>query len=262
MEPCSTSIDHTQAPHASPRCHPRNTQPAVMERLVQPELLDHLPGDHPHAIRSHRDLRRIHAWMGNVRHVAPWLDAAASRSRPRRIIDLGAGDGAFLSGCLRHATRIPKGTELVLIDRRNSVHPGILSRLHARGFHPRVEQVEALEWFQTASPQPDTWILASLFLHHFETPSLQTLLAHVAQHASLFSACEPRRASLPLAACRLLPFIGANAVTRHDAAISVRAGFRGTELSNLWPVRNGWRLSDRTAGFFSQILFAERNAPA
>ena len=232
-----------------------------MERLVQPELLDHLPGDDPQAIRSHHDLRRIHAWMGNVRHVAPCLDHAADRKAPRRIIDLGAGDGAFMAGCLQHATRIPKDTELLMIDRRNSVDSGILSRLRARGFHPRVKQIDAWDWFQTTAPQPGTWILASLFLHHFETPSLPTLLACIAQHADLFCACEPRRASLPLAACRLLPCIGANAVTRHDAAVSVQAGFRGTELSDLWPVRNGWRLRERTAGWFSQILFAERNAP-
>jgi hypothetical protein len=230
-----------------------------MQRLVLPELLDRLPGDDPDAIRSHRDLRRIHAWMGNTRRVGSWLNRTATREKPARIIDMGAGDGAFLLRCLRRATRLPKGTELVLIDQRDCMDAAILARLRERGFRPRVVRADALHWLQTTSPRPGTWILASLFLHHFDTAPLRTLLDMAARHAVHFCACEPRRASLPLVACRLLPLIGANAVTRHDAEISVRAGFRGTELSELWPTRGDWRLRERSAGLFSHLLFAARD---
>jgi hypothetical protein len=231
-----------------------------MQRQVLPELLDRLPGDHPESIRSHRDLRRIHAWMGNARRIASWLDHAGAREAPQRIIDLGAGDGALLLRSVRQTTRLLQGTKLVLLDRRKSVDRVVVDELRERGFAVRIEKVDALDWLQSATPQNGTWFLASLFLHHFDTPSLRTLLGKVAQQADRFCACEPRRARLPLAASRLLPLIGAHAVTRHDAEISVRAGFRDTELSALWPVSGDWRLRECGAGLFSHMLFAERTA--
>jgi hypothetical protein len=230
-----------------------------MERVVQPEQLDQLPADHPQAIRSHRDLRHIHFWMGNPWWVARSLQSAVTRHPPRQIIDLGAGDGTFLLRCLRRVTGLPRGTELVLVDQRHSVGQDVVAALRAHGWNPRVEQIQALDWLESASRQPDTWIFASLFLHHFEPEPLRPLLARIAEIASLVCACEPRRSRFSLAACRLLPFLGANSVTRHDAAVSVRAGFRDMELSRLWPAKSQWCLRERRAGMFSHLLVGERS---
>ena len=71
-------------------------------------------------------------------------------------------------------------------------------------------------------------------------------------------ATEPRRGSFPLAATRLLWAIGANDVTLHDAAASVRAGFAGKELSALWPAGQGKPLEERRGGLFSHV-FAGRH---
>jgi hypothetical protein len=49
-------------------------------------------------------------------------------------------------------------------------------------------------------------------------------------------------------------------VTRHDAAISVRAGFRDRELSELWPDQAGWRLSEAPAPPFGHLFVARRDA--
>jgi hypothetical protein len=56
----------------------------------------------------------------------------------------------------------------------------------------------------------------------------------------------------------MLGLIGANGVTRHDAAVSVRAGFKGGELSALWPANPRWRLRERRAGLFSHLFLAQR----
>ena len=69
-------------------------------------------------------------------------------------------------------------------------------------------------------------------------------------------ATEPRRGSFPLAAARLLWAIGANGVTRHDAAASVRAGFAGKELSALWPAGQGRPIEERRGGLFSHVFAA------
>ena len=78
-------------------------------------------------------------------------------------------------------------------------------------------------------------VTANLFLHHFDPAQLERLLAQISPLTSLFVACEPRRAAFPLLASHLLWVIGCNEVTRHDAVISVRAGFNGGELSASWP---------------------------
>ncbi|WP_245509025.1 MULTISPECIES: hypothetical protein [unclassified Mesorhizobium] len=73
---------------------------------------------------------------------------------------------------------------------------------------------------------------------HFDA-ELVRLFSLLAPKASLALATEPLRAMSALAAARLLPAIGANDVTRHDAAQSVRAGFRDRELSAPWLAANG-----------------------
>ncbi|HTA95540.1 MAG TPA: hypothetical protein VK769_05390, partial [Verrucomicrobiae bacterium] len=101
-------------------------------------------------------------------------------------------------------------------------------------------------------------VVANLFLHHFENERLAELLQSISGRAKLFIAIEPRRAPLPLVFSRLLWAIGCNDVTRHDAVVSVRAGFSGSELSMLWPDKQNWRLTERRAGLFSHLFIAQK----
>src|SRR5204862_7799085 len=84
----------------------------------------------------------------------------------------------------------------------------------------------------------------------FAPPSLPDalpilLLARVQCKARLFIACEPRRSRLSWLSSCLVGLAGCNAVTRHDAKVSVRAGFKGNELSQLWNSASNWFLRDR-----------------
>jgi hypothetical protein len=101
-------------------------------------------------------------------------------------------------------------------------------------------------------------ITANLFLHHFDDARLAELMRLAAERCRLFVACEPRRSALALAACRLLWAIGCNDVTRHDARVSVRAGFRNQELSALWPNRQDWSLLETSQGAFTHAFSARR----
>jgi hypothetical protein len=101
-------------------------------------------------------------------------------------------------------------------------------------------------------------IVTTLFLHHFPTETLKRLLAAAATCCQIFIACEPRRDAIALMASRLVGLIGANTVTRTDAVLSVRAGFRDRELSRLWPDRRRWRASEYRAGMFSHCFHASR----
>src|ERR1019366_3881905 len=101
-------------------------------------------------------------------------------------------------------------------------------------------------------------VIANLFLHHFEDARLAELLQKISQHAKLFIAVEPQRFRRAFACAQLLQLIGCNDVTLHDAAISIRAGFIGQEISALWPDKTNWQLTERRAGLFSHLFIARR----
>jgi hypothetical protein len=106
-------------------------------------------------------------------------------------------------------------------------------------------------------------ITTSLFLHHFNDDELDLLLAAAALRCDRFFACEPSRSRLALAGSHLIGAIGANAVTRQDAVLSVHAGFRGDEISARWPhAGSRWRTRESAAGLFSHCFSAERGEAA
>jgi hypothetical protein len=103
-------------------------------------------------------------------------------------------------------------------------------------------------------------ITTSLFLHHFEALPLALLLAAVASRSDRFFACEPLRSRRALVGSHLVGALGANAVTREDAVLSVHAGFCGQEISASWPQTAGrWQTQESAAGLFSQRFVAWRD---
>lgn len=113
---------------------------------------------------------------------------------------------------------------------------------------------DVFDWPQTSA----TVVVTNLFLHHFEAEQLAALLRLISTRAKLFIALEPRRSRWPLFCSRLLWAIGCNAVTRHDAAVSVHAGFSGRELSALWPAKSKWQLEEKSVGAFSHLFIARK----
>ena len=247
----------------------------TMARVVAAEALDTLAPHDPAAIRSRRDLRRIHRAMGTQAIVTTALRhllGARPEGAPLRVLELGAGDGHLMLGVgrsLAHSAAPSPRVELTLLDRQRLVSPATIAGYAALGWHA-VEAItdvtDVAEWAgaatrpQAAEPHWDL-IVANLFMHHFEGAPLASLLAAIARRCDRFFACEPQRAWLALAGSHLVGAIGANAVTRQDAVLSVHAGFRATELSALWPGRAAdWTLREYSAGLFSHCFHAERRA--
>jgi len=228
-----------------------------MERRVEPELLDTLPAADLRAARSRRDLQRLNALMGHASIVARCLGAAQSRP-PRRVVDLGGGDGSFLLTVAGKLARHWPGVRVTLVDRHNLLSEPTRAGFQQLGWQIELAQADAFEWMASSSLDSSECILANLFLHHFASDRLRQLLSRVAERTELFVACEPRRGRFVRAASRLLWMIGCNAVTRHDAVASVRAGFLAGELSSLWPGDGHWRLSEESAGPFSHCFRASR----
>jgi len=144
------------------------------------------------------------------------------------------------------------------VDRQNVLSPGTVRAFAALNWSVQVAAADVFDWLGQPAPPADL-MYANLFLHHFHDDRLRALAEAAATRTALFVACEPRRAAAALTASRLVGLIGCNSVTRHDAVVSVRAGFVTGELSRFWPAAAGWTLGDRPAGLFSQCFVARRH---
>lgn len=210
----------------------------VPERIVKPELLDHLPPDDPSARRSRRDLKRINWLMGNERwilnSIRPFKEAAA-----KGIAEIGAGDG-FLSGKLAKA--FPHAP------------------VSAFDLAPRPERLDPrVTWNQgnlfQAGDLRGGILVANLFLHHFEGEALEQL-GRICEGFEVVAFSEPSRDPVSHLCGHVLdPFV--NHVTRYDMHVSIDAGFLPGELpallgldSSRWKVEEDstWRGAVRMLG--------------
>lgn len=228
-----------------------------MKRSVEAEWLDALSADDPAARRSRRDLHLLNRLMG---HAGILCSLLASRSRtqpPRRIIELGAGDGTLMLRVAKRFSQRWKGVELALVDSKPAVSEKTLAAFAVLGWDVELVVTDVADWLADTESGLADIIIANLFLHHFTEGELAQLLTQAETRTRMFIACEPRRAAFAFAMSRMLGAIGCNAVTRHDAPVSVRAGFAGKELSTLW-TKSGWRIEEQPAHLFSHAFLAER----
>lgn len=198
-----------------------------MLRTLQPELLDSLPPNHPDALHNRRDLRITNWLVGNHR----WLVRTLPRLvRPgERILELGAGTGELGIRLARAGVPVD-GLDL----------------------WPRPEDwPAAAAWhvadLRTFSRYGDyTAIFGNLIFHQFTDADLRALGGQLRARARVIVAAEPHRRRFSQVLFRAAaPLFGANHVSRHDAHVSIAAGFRGTELSralgldsSVWTVRH------------------------
>ena len=186
--------------------------PLVFPRQLVPELLDSLPANDPAAQHSRRDLRRINAIMGNSR----WVVSALRLCAPPGAValELGAGCGHLGQSLTR------RGLTVAALDR---CPPPAHWPTHLT-WH----QADALKFAGYASYAV---IFGNLVFHHFSAPQLAALGEKLNHGAHVIVACEPARYRVfQFLFALIAPLIGANSVTRHDARVSIAAGFRHDEL--------------------------------
>jgi SAM-dependent methyltransferase len=227
---------------------------ALAHRLVQPEMLDGLREADPRALAARRDLVRVNTLMFQQAIMARLL--ADHAGAPRRMLEIGAGDGAFMLGVARRLAPRWPAVELTLLDRAELVTAERRASFGKLGWRIETVTADIFDWLRIAEGARFDAIAANLFLHHFTDADLARLFSALRQLAPVFIAAEPRRSGFALAASRMLWAIGANAVTRHDAPASVRAGFKDSELSALWPGGPSSVVAERKAGLFTHVFVA------
>lgn len=204
-----------------------------MFRSIQPEILDSLPHDHPAALRNRRDLRLINFLMGAERWFVSTLRRVAA---PRdSFLEIGAGTGE-LGRSLARAIAPVRYTGLDLWPRP-----------HNWPDHWRWMQTDLLDFQNYAA---ESVVIGNLILHQFSTEELAGIGRMMQQHARVIAFSEPARRSLHLWQVKLLAPLGLSPVARHDALVSIRAGFLGEELPMAlgldrrnwkWTVATGFR---------------------
>ena len=105
-------------------------------------------------MRSRKDLLRVNDWMGHCGTVTRALRSTCRGPRPRRLVDLGAGDGKLLLCVARRLSADWQGTSAVLLDRLK-----IISQETRQGFETlgwRTESVAAYVHPHALAPAPDT----------------------------------------------------------------------------------------------------------
>ena len=212
-----------------------------MPRQLQPELLDSLPAAHPDALRSRRDLRVINALMGNHRWLVRTL--AAVLREGDRTLEIGAGTGE-LGRRLAAADRPTDGLDL-------AAHPADWPA--GRAWH-------TADLLTFAGYGGYDAVIGNLIFHHFTDDQLAALGRTLGASVRVIVASEPTRSRFSQRLFTLLtPLFGANHVTRHDAHVSIAAGFRDDELPRLLGLEPGqWRWQCHTSPLGAYRLVAIR----
>jgi 2-polyprenyl-3-methyl-5-hydroxy-6-metoxy-1,4-benzoquinol methylase len=188
------------------------------ERLIQPELLDHLP---PEEARPNlADLVRINTRFGGHSVLRKVMASVASAREEFTLLDIGAasGDAArliranFPNACIT-------SLDYNAVNLGAAPYPKVLGDAFQLPF----------------SAGAFDFVLSSLFLHHFENAEAVELLGRfyeIARRALLV--CDLERHILPyLFLPATKPLFHWQRITVHDGMISVRASFRARELSKL-----------------------------
>ncbi|GHB94935.1 hypothetical protein [Cerasicoccus arenae] len=215
----------------------------IMQRNVQPEILDSLAHDDPQALANRRDLRLINALLRNPDWFARCVFPALSPKD--RVMELGAGEGVIGMRLAREMG--PDAVDYVAIDLAPppSSWPDRFSwrRVDCLSL-PDFNNLDAL------------W--GNMILHQFQDDQLRALGEKIERsRLRLLSFVEPARYRLHLwQLCALGPLICA--VSRHDGAVSVRAGFRDHELPALLGLGPDWRISIRHTFLGGYRMLAER----
>lgn len=187
-------------------------------RKIGMEKLDALPSSHPHAVATRRDLRWINRLLGTRRWFTRALPELVGTSG--RILELGAGEG-ILSDFLR--------------QRHDQAS---LWQWHALDLQEAPSRVnEGLQWHKGDLLQFDEYhsyevVFGNFILHQFQNSELQSLGERLQDgpRALIFQELWRRR-TFYWGSLLLTLFM--HPVTRHDARVSVRAGFQGEELATL-----------------------------
>ena len=183
----------------------------MMQRSLDPELMDFLDASSEVLEKFHRDLARVHRLLGSFPTIERFLRA---NPRPvRRVLDVGCGGGALLAYLRDHM-----GVEVIGVD----PNPG----------HTADVPVIQLDAVRNPLPEADVAV-SSLVAHHLTPEENVELIRNVGRSCPRFVILDLIRHPLPLILFTLFicPLIGREAAV--DGRQSIRRAFTPPEFAAL-----------------------------
>lgn len=212
-------------------------------RIVEPELLETYPDDHPDAIRGREDLLLVNAVMGNHR----WMVSTLKRLYQPvwHITEIGAGDGELSMRFVESG-----------ICEAGALHAFDLAQRPARW--PKVSAWTQGDFFRHPLPESEV-LVANLILHHFKEDQLRVLGSRISPKTRVILAAEPARHRIHTIMGRFFSWLAElNPITCYDMQVSIRAGFRGKELAESLRLDASWNWQSQSTLFGGYRFVAVR----
>jgi SAM-dependent methyltransferase len=181
-------------------------------RSLEPEIMDQTGLPPEIARKFHRDLKLVHALMGN------WgtLVSRLKSDKPESVIDIGCGDGALLA-YLRGVFGLRSVTGIDLKPPECAV-----------------DGVRVITADATRDPLPEADAAVSVMvLHHLTDDQVTALVRNVGRSVKQFVCVDPVRHWLPMALFTLLLAPLLSRVAAADGRQSIRRAFKPDELRKL-----------------------------
>jgi hypothetical protein len=206
-----------------------------MQRTLTPELMDdpNVPRDQL-AISLHY-IRRINRSLGGesslMRHLRAW-SVNWPKDRPVTLLDVATGSADLPLAAVRWARSRGHDLRVTGIDKHRETLA--LAREHvADETRVQLRQADALTLDRVFPPDSFDYAHAGLFLHHLPDDQVVTVLRHmstIARRGIIWN--DLVRSKTGYRVIRLLT-VGKPHIIKHDARVSVLAGFSRAEAESL-----------------------------
>jgi SAM-dependent methyltransferase len=223
----------------------------LKKRTSEPEFLDR-PGFGPQQVLdTFRFLERVNRWLGGVRPELLFLKRESKSWDPDktyRLLDAGCGVGDVPLALVRWSRGQGYRLQVDAVD----MHPLIIERARCKcQGYPEISFF-CQDIFEFEGQGYD-YVHASQFMHHFSDAQIPDLLTYLLYKCSRKLVINDLlRAPLFYLATWLATLL-ASPTSRHDARLSVRKGFRMSELKKLLRA-NGFHDFEMNWHFFYRFL--------
>ncbi len=204
------------------------------ERSNEPELIDGTNYSLEEFVRALADLRRINRYLGGPRalaqHLFPMIEALSSRHV--RLLDVGTGSADIPAMIVEWARARGISIEFVVLDL--NAYATREARAQTSSY-PEISIVQGDALRLPFAEGSFDFVLASLFIHHFETAEAARLIASFARAARVAVIINDlRRHLIAYYAIKVLTrLFTRNRLVRNDAARSVQRGFTECDIAEL-----------------------------
>jgi hypothetical protein len=220
-------------------------------RATATEFLDRPDCDPTLAAASYRFMETVNARFGGIRIVRRFLAAetAGRHARvPLRILDIGSGSCDIPLAVSRWARRHGIPLHFTCLEMADPAIDIARQRL-ARGGDPAVQLLQE-DAFTHQPAEPYDWAMASMCFHHFSDAQILLLLRRLRGFVRRSVLINDLHRSPLASLAALLLLVGRPAGVRHDALLSIRRGFKISELSLLLRQLDGVSVSVEPARWF------------